>query len=128
TVPSGASSGPISVTTPAGTGASTSNFTVMGPPTITSFTPSSGPVGTVVTISGSNLTGTTRVAFNGTAATTFTVDSATQIQATVPSGASSGPISVTTPAGTAVSASNFTVTAPPTITSFSPSSGPVGTV
>src|SRR5207247_3621068 len=62
---------PISVTTPAGTGTSTSNFTVTpatAPPTITSFTPTSGPVGTVVTITGNNFSGATKVAFNGTAA------------------------------------------------------------
>src|SRR6266403_2094669 len=46
--------------------------TVSNPPTITSFTPSSGPVGTSVTISGTNFTGATAVLFNGTSAS-FTV-------------------------------------------------------
>src|SRR2546425_3233331 len=92
------------------------HFTIMKgssgatPPTITSFTPTSGPVGTAVTITGTNFTGATQVAFNGTADPTFTVDpSATQISATVPGGATTGRISVTTAAGTGVSASNFTV-------------------
>ena len=114
-VPSGASgSGPIQVTTPGGTATSASNFTVTAsPPTISSFSPISGPVGTTVTISGNNFNGATAVAFNGTAVASFTVDSNTQIRATVPTGATSGSISVTTPGGTATSASNFTVTTPP---------------
>src|SRR5207247_11330326 len=65
------------------------------PPTVTRFTPASGPVGTSVTINGTNFTGTSAVLFNGTSAS-FTVNSATTIAATVPSGATTGPISVTT--------------------------------
>src|SRR5436309_3911105 len=78
------------------------------PPTITGFTPASGPVRTGVTISGTNFTGATAVNFNGLSAS-FTVNSATSIQATAPAGATSGPIGVTTPSGTATSASAFTV-------------------
>jgi len=51
------------------------------------------------------------VTFNGTAAS-FTVNSSTQITATVPSGAATGPIAVTTPGGTATSAGNFSVGLP----------------
>src|SRR5207302_849132 len=118
TVPAGASSGPISVTTPGGSASSSGSFTVLNPPTITSFTPSSGLAGASVTISGANLTGATVVRFNGTSAG-FTVNSATTITATVPAGASSGPISVTTPGGSASSSGSFTVmsdTTPPTVT------------
>jgi len=133
-VPGAATTGPIDVTTGFGTGTSTTNFTVgTGPsPTITSFTPSSGPVGTSVTITGTNFSGTgfttSSVTFNNTSAT-FTVNSSTQITATVPSGATTGAIRVTTPNGTATSSTNFTVTvAPlPTITGFSPTYGPTGT-
>ena len=57
---------------------------------------------------------------------TFTVNSATQITATVPAGASSGPVTVTTAGGTATSATSFAVVPAPTITSFSPASGGVG--
>jgi hypothetical protein len=126
TVPTGATSGTLSVTGPGGTGTSGSSFIVA--PAISSFTPTSGPVGTSVTITGANFTGASSVTFNGTSAT-FTFDSATQITATVPTGATTGPIAVTTTAGTGTSASNFTVTVgpAPTITSFSPDNGGVGT-
>ena len=126
TVPTGATTGKVSVTTPNGAATSSTNFTVTTAPTITSFAPTSGPVGTSVVITGANLTGATALTLNGTAAT-YTVNSATQITATVPSGAATGKFSVTTPGGTASSASNFTVTAPPTISSFTPTSGPVAT-
>ena len=77
-------------------------------PAITSFAPTSGPVGTSVIITGINFTGATSVAFAGVGAT-FTVDSATQITATVPVGALTGTITVITPTGTGTSAAVFTV-------------------
>ena len=129
-IPSGATTGLISVTNPSGTGSSATAFTITTPPIITSFTPPIGRVGTEVTLTGSNFTGTSAVAFNGTPAATFTVDSGTQLRANVPSGATSGPISVTNPSGTGSSVTNFTaiiVIGRPVITSFTPSSGPVGT-
>jgi hypothetical protein len=86
-------------------------------PTISSFSPSSGAVGSSVTISGSNFLSPT-VKFNGTTAT-VTASSATSITATVPNGATTGKITVEV-AGqtTATSANDFTVTAPsaPTVT------------
>src|SRR6185436_1151919 len=85
-----------------------------------------GPDGTAVTLNGTNFTGATSVRFNGALAS-FTVVSATLINTTVPAGATTGRITVTTPNGTATSATDFVVTQPPTITSFSPASGPVGT-
>ena len=108
TVPATATTGPIRVTTPGGTGSSLTNFTIAAP-TITSFAPTFGPVGTSVVITGTNLTGATAVTFNNVAATTFTVNSATQITATVPATATTGPIKVTTPGGSVTSTTNFTV-------------------
>jgi hypothetical protein len=105
-VPGSASTGKIAVTTPGGTATSSASFTVK--PTITSFSPTSGAVGASVTLTGSGFTGATKVTFNGTSAK-FTVVSATKITTTVPSGATSGKIAVTTPAGTATSTTSFTV-------------------
>ena len=101
------------------------------PPTVTSFSPTSGAVGATVDVQGTNFTGATSVKFNGTSDPSFVVNSSTDITAHVPSGATTGPISVTTPNGTGTSAASFTVTggggSAPTVTSFTPTSGPVGT-
>jgi hypothetical protein len=78
-------------------------------PAITKFSPSSGPVGTVVTITGTHLSGASAVTFNGKQGTIST-DNSTKIKVTVPSGATTGKIKVTTAGGTATSATNFTVT------------------
>jgi uncharacterized repeat protein (TIGR03803 family) len=108
TVPSRATTGSVTVTTTSGTLTSNKKFRVT--PQIKSFTPPSGPVGTVVTITGVSLTQTTKVTFGGVAATSFTVNSDTQVTATVPVGAKTGKIVITTPGGTASSATSFTVT------------------
>ncbi|MDO7877457.1 FG-GAP-like repeat-containing protein [Hymenobacter sp. ASUV-10] len=80
-------------------------------PTIASFTPASGAVGTTVTVTGANLTGATALTLNGVTVNGFTVNgTGTSITFTVPNGASTGLIAVTTPGGTATSATNFTVT------------------
>jgi hypothetical protein len=80
------------------------------PPAISSFSPTSGPAGTKVVITGQSLTGATSVTFGGVKATSFTLNSDTQITATVPAGAKTGTIGVTTPGGTATSAGTFSVT------------------
>jgi hypothetical protein len=108
-VPNAATTGVITVVNGSGTGTSGTNFTVIQSPTITGFTPTSGGVGTVVAITGTNLTGATVVRFNTTNATTYTVVNAGLINATVPSGATTGIITVITPAGTDFTTSNFTV-------------------
>jgi len=94
-------------------------------PVITGFTPSSGPAGTTVTITGTNFTGTTTVTFGGTVATSFTVVSPTSITASTGTG-TSGKITITTPAGTAISSTDFTFTTPDLIIiSTQPTSGAV---
>ena len=108
TVPSGATTGSVTVKTPGGTLTSNKLFRVT--PVILSFSPTSGPVGTPVTITGTSFTGTTKVTFGGVKATTFSVHSDKQIRATVPTGAKTGKIQVTTPGGTAISKDKFTVT------------------
>ena len=78
--------------------------------------PTSGPSGTAVMILGTDLTGATSVSFNGTAAT-FTVVSATLITTTVPTGATTGPVTVVTPSsGTLTSNLPFTIPAGGTTT------------
>jgi len=63
-----------------------------------------------VTITGVSLTQTTQVTFGGVKATTFAATSDTQVTATVPTGAVTGKIAITTAGGTAKSATSFTVT------------------
>jgi len=108
TVPNGATTGFVTVTTPSGTLTSNKKFRVT--PQITTFNPTSGPVGTSVTITGVSLTQTTKVSFGGVKATTLKVNSDTQVTATVPTGAMTGKITITTTGGTATSAGAFTVT------------------
>jgi subtilisin-like proprotein convertase family protein len=111
TVPTGATTGAIAVTTPLGTATSGSNFTVLAlPPVISNLSPSSGPVGTIVVITGSNFTGATAVKFFNNKNASFVVNSSTQITATVPTGAATGTIAVITPSGTGASRTKFVVT------------------
>ena len=98
---------------------------------ILGFSPQSGPVGTTVTISGSGFSATASqdtVNFNGTAATISSA-SATQLVVQVPTGATTGPISVMSPSGSATSSTPFTVSqgVAPTISSFTPTIGVAGT-
>jgi hypothetical protein len=123
-VPTGAKTGTVTVTRPGGNLASIQQFKVT--PTLRSFSPTSGPIGTVVTLNGTGLTQTTKVTFGGVKATTFTINSDSQVTATVPSAAKTGKITVTTTGGSATSSGTFSVT--PIILSFSPPSGKVGTV
>ena len=109
-VPVGATTGFINVTSPLGTVNSTMPFSVLSPPTITGFNPLAGSVGSAVTITGTNFEvppGQTEVRFNGVIATTSSV-TPTSLTANVPN-CSSGHISVTTSAGTVVSSEDFFV-------------------
>lgn len=83
------------------------------PPTLTSFTPTSGAPGTVITLTGTNLQSATGwVSFGPAVSAGVTATSYTQAQVTVPDGAVSGRLVYHTPSGAAVSATNFTATAP----------------
>ena len=78
-------------------------------PLITTIDPLSGPVGTVVTISGGGFNGATKVSFAGIDATSYTVVSPSMIQATVPSGFTKGRVAVKTRNGKATSTQKFLV-------------------
>ncbi|OBT38906.1 hypothetical protein VE00_11176 [Pseudogymnoascus sp. WSF 3629] len=117
---------PINITTPGGTNSSLS-FNFQSAPVISSITPTSGPTtgGTVVTITGAGLIDTIGVNFGTTPATTFTVDSDNTVTATAPAGAV-GPSAVTVDTASATSnGAVFTYVATPTLTSLSPTSGPI---
>jgi hypothetical protein len=132
-VPNGAISAQITVSTPAGSATSQGVFTVIQPaqlPSIESFSPSSGPAGTAVVILGNNFIGEQSVLFNGVPSNNVSVVSTTEINAQASPNAGTGPITVNTGSGSAISSASFTeqtVTNVPAIDSFTPISGPVGT-
>ncbi|WP_426062320.1 IPT/TIG domain-containing protein, partial [Hymenobacter sp. B1770] len=117
-VPAGATSGNVTVTTPGGTsnGVAFAVTTPLLTPTLSSLSPTSGPVGTSVTLSGANLSGATGVSFNGTAQTTIGSNTATSLVVAVPAGATSGNVTVTTPTGTSNGLA-FAVTVPQLVVS-----------
>ena len=111
TIPAGAQTGLVEVTTGTTTLTSLQTFHVL--PNITGFGPPSGPVGTAVIITGTGWSAkyaqTIRVTF-GSVNAEFTVNSNTQVTAIVPTGAVTAPIYIMTGDGTAVSATDFKVT------------------
>jgi uncharacterized repeat protein (TIGR03803 family) len=132
TVPNRATSGTVTVTTPSGVLKSNKKFSVTKsadvsdaagegpgsdskwrPPQIGTFNPASGVAGTVVQITGTDLTQTYWLKFNGVPSNGIKVYSNTLVTATVPAGATTGPISITwtSPGGyTASTSTSFTVT------------------
>jgi len=106
TVPTGALTGDVTVTTGSTKLSTTAIYKIT--PTYKSFTPPSGPVGTVVTFNGTGLTQTTKVTIDGISAS-FTMVSDSEITATVPTGAATGKIVVTTKGGSVTSSTSFTV-------------------
>ena len=110
-VPTGATTGPVVVTTPVGASKG-KNFMVQ-PPTISSLSPTSGTVGTAVTIKGKHFgstQGSSTVSFNNTPVTTYAFWSDTTIKCIVPATLAAGPVAVvvTTTVG-ASNGKNFTV-------------------
>jgi hypothetical protein len=78
-------------------------------PTITGFEPGAGPVGTSVTINGSNLRSVTGVAFTGADATEYSIESESSVIVQVPAGAATGPITLHAGQDDVTSSMNFTV-------------------
>jgi uncharacterized repeat protein (TIGR03803 family) len=107
-VPASGSTGHVTVTTPSGPLISSQTFKVI--PVIKTFTPTSGRVGAKVTIAGSGFVGAKKVTFGGVKVTSYKVASGTKITATVPTGAKTGKIGVTTAGGSTNSKTTFTVT------------------
>jgi hypothetical protein len=126
-VPAGAVTGKITVTNGAGSTNSPADFQILSPPTISTFSPQSGPVGTPITITGTNLQYNPEVRFFNNILATVKSSSPTQILVDVPPGAATGKISVKTDAVTTAisSSSDFTVVGKPAITSIVPSSGTI---
>jgi uncharacterized membrane protein len=122
----------VTVTTAGGTSATgiSDQFTYIGLPTVTAVTPGAGPLaGTSVAITGTNLSAVTAVYFGTTAATHFTVSSATSITATAPAeAAGSVDVTVASAGGTSATstADQFTYTAAPAVSSISPNAGLAG--
>ena len=120
----------ITVTTTGGTSTTSASdqFTYLAPPAVTSLSPTAGPTagGTSVVITGTGFTGATAVKFGANNASSFTVNSSTQITATAPSGsAGTVDVTVTTANGTSSTGASdqYTYVAVPTVTSLSPTSG-----
>lgn len=112
-------------------GSTSATLTWWPAPTVGGISPTSGPAagGTTITIGGTNLTATTAVTFGSTAASSFTIVSATQITATAPAhSAGTVDITVTTPGGVSGTSSSdqYTYIAAPTVTGVSPAAGPTG--
>jgi YD repeat-containing protein len=112
TVPTGATTGVISVATTGSPVSSAASFTVTagsGAPTITSFSPTIGPPGTSVTITGTNfqtIAVANKTKFNTTIANVSSA-TATSISTSVPTLSGSGKIAVSTPDGAVLSANDF---------------------
>lgn len=119
----------VTVTTSSGTSnALTFTFTAIPAPSVTSLSPTQGPVsgGTTVTLTGTNFSGATAVEFGGVAAASFTVDSSTQITAVAPShAAGTAAVTVTTPGGTSNPVGYVYLDAP-VLVSLEPDVGPAG--
>ena len=109
TVPAGSLGGHIAITTTSGNITSAGTLGILQPPAITSIGPGSGPAGTLVTITGTNLGSVVGVEIGHIVVVPTSV-SATTVTFVVPPGATSGTLTVLSPAGSATSVGTFTVT------------------
>ncbi|HWQ32963.1 MAG TPA: BACON domain-containing carbohydrate-binding protein [Blastocatellia bacterium] len=85
-------------------------------PTVSGISPASGASGSTVAITGANFTGVSAVKFANNVTAQFTINSDTQITATVPAGAVTGPIMISKSGCNDVQTGTFTVTTGPCIT------------
>ena len=108
-VPPGAATGPIKVTNALGVAQQTAR-SFLQLPTLSAFSPNTGTVGSSVVLTGTGLTQTTSVTFGGGKLANFAVNTDSQITATVPVGAITGRITVTTKGGSVSTATAFKVT------------------
>jgi len=116
TVPSGAATGPITVTAPNGSATSANPFVVASVLSITSVTPNIGVSGTAVTITGTNFDPTAannNLKFNATSQPAIAVTGTTSIATTVPGNTASGQISISNISGVAGSGQDFFIPPPP---------------
>lgn len=81
-------------------------------PTVSGIAPTSGPVGTTVTVSGTNLSGVSAVSINGTAGTGIASNTATGFTFVVDTGTTTGALALTATAGSLTGGPTFTVTVP----------------
>lgn len=127
TVPTGATTGPLSLVWAGGTVFTTTHFTVtQGSPFLDSFQPARGLVGATVTVIGRNLGTVTSVRF-GAVATSFSIQADTQLQAIVPTGAITAPIVISSASQSVTSSVPFTVISAPFLTRFTPQAASRGT-
>ncbi|HMZ22418.1 MAG TPA: hypothetical protein PLD20_31095, partial [Blastocatellia bacterium] len=129
TVPAGAVTGPITLGKFGCNGVQTAGFTVPGTfacATINTFAPTSANLGDNVTITGANFTGVSSVKFSNNINAAFTINSDTQITATVPAGAVTGPITLNTNGCSGRQTQIVTIIGCPVVTGISPTSGAVG--
>jgi outer membrane protein assembly factor BamB len=133
TVPPG-TLGAVDVTVVTAGGTSTTSaadrftYTAPPPPTVTGVSSSSAPIGTVLTITGTNLMGATAIDFGpGNPATSVTVANGSTIYAAAPPGTGTVDVTVTTPGGTSATGATdkftYTIPAAPAVTAVSPNSG-----
>jgi hypothetical protein len=126
TIPSTASVAVHNITVTVGSASATRQFTVTSSPTLNALSPSSGPAGTDVTVSGTGFpNGTIAVAFDGTSLPIKSGNSQTSGGSfisivTIPSTATFAVYTITVTVGTATASQPFTVTTPATTTTTTP--------
>ncbi|HLG17349.1 MAG TPA: cohesin domain-containing protein [Blastocatellia bacterium] len=133
TVPNGAVTGSITISKPGCPDVATQTFTVFQPPVcplVNGINPTSGSVGTNVTITGSGLSGITAVTFAPNAPASFVIVSDSQVGTTVPAGAQTGSITISKTSCANVTTPVFTVNPPPpscpTVSGINPTTASVG--